>query len=141
LKPWSLTTGITITDLAQDRYNFSSPLCINRENRFVIYLSITVFLLVYLCIDTSFPAVSRFPLVHVENNHQHTCLWAKLTHLFPGDSEFGEEDNSGCESEGEPSNGSTAIAQAADQGNGPILLVSESLDSFTSLSHLNIEFY
>lgn len=116
--------------LAQDRYNFSSPLCINRDNRFVIYLGISVFLEVYRCIDTFFAAASRSPLVHVENDRQHTCLWSKLTHLFPGDSEFGEEDDSWCESEGEPCDGSSASGRPGDGENGRILSpVSGNLDS------------
>jgi hypothetical protein len=123
LKPWPLSTGTptTIRNLAQDRYNFSNPLCIHRENRFVIYLGIvSIFPDLYLCIDKNFTlaAASRSPLVHVENDRQHTCLWSKLTHLFPGDSEFGEEDNSWCESEGEPCDGSTGTTQAGSQSGG-----------------------
>ena len=108
LKPWPRSSGpeITIMTLAQDRYNFSSPLCITRENRFVIYLGMSVFKK-YLCtkVVTTFTAVSHHPLIHVENDRNHTCLWSKLIHLFPGDSQFGEEDNSWCESEGEPCDG------------------------------------
>jgi hypothetical protein len=44
LRPWPLDTGTALMNLAQDRYNFSNPLCISRENRFVIYLGKPVFL-------------------------------------------------------------------------------------------------
>jgi hypothetical protein len=41
LKPWALNIeATTIMALAQDRYNFSSPLCIGNDNRFVIYFGI-----------------------------------------------------------------------------------------------------
>jgi len=46
--------------------------------------------------------VSRFPLKHVEDGRLHSCISAKITHIFPQDGEFGEEDGSWCESEGEP---------------------------------------
>ena len=39
LKPWARIAEMTIMTLAQDHYNFSSPLCISTSNhRFVIYL-------------------------------------------------------------------------------------------------------
>jgi hypothetical protein len=44
LRPSPQNTGTTIMTLAQDRYNFSSPLCINKDNRFVINFGISVFL-------------------------------------------------------------------------------------------------
>ena len=90
----------------------------------------------YLCFDTSFTAVSRSPLIHVENDRQHTCLWSKLTHLFPGDSEFGEEDNSWCDSEGEPCDESTA---SSDEENATdhILPVSESPGTLSQILCFN----
>jgi hypothetical protein len=41
LHPWPADNETTIRSLAQDRYNFSNPLCIDRRaNRFIIYLGI-----------------------------------------------------------------------------------------------------
>jgi hypothetical protein len=41
LRPWPSDNETTIRSLAQDRYNFSNPLCIDRRaNRFIIYLGI-----------------------------------------------------------------------------------------------------
>ena len=88
---------------------------------------ISFFKEIYLCIDTSFTAVSRLPLIHIENDCQHSCLWSKFTHLFPGDSEFGEEDNSWCESDGEPCDGSTTSGGDRELENGCISPVSERL--------------
>jgi hypothetical protein len=47
-------------------------------------------------------AVSRFPLKHIEDHRVHSCISAKIAHIFPWDGEFGEEDESWCESGGEP---------------------------------------
>jgi hypothetical protein len=48
-----------------------------------------------------FTAVARFPVKHIENNRLHSCLSARVIHIFPRDNEFREEDGSWCESEGE----------------------------------------
>ena len=132
LKPFPMTTRLMIRDLAQDCYNFSSPLCINRENsRFVIYLGISVSPPVISFYWHIFHSYLSFFSHSCWKGHQHTCLLSKITHLFPGDSEFGEEDNSWCESEGEACEGSTAsTASAGDGENGRISPVSERLDSF-----------
>lgn len=82
----------------------------------------------------TFTAVARSPLIHVENNRQHTCLWSKLTRLFPGDGEYGEEDNSWCESEGEDCDGSTASGGDEDTSNSRISPVSDSFTDFIILT-------
>jgi len=46
-------------------------------------------------------AVARFPIKHIENNRLHSCISARVTHIFPRDNEFQDEDGSWCESEGE----------------------------------------
>jgi hypothetical protein len=48
-----------------------------------------------------FPAVSRFPLRHVEGDWLHSCLPARIAQIFPKDNEFGADDGLWCESEGE----------------------------------------
>jgi hypothetical protein len=134
LRPSPLEAQTTILNLAEDRYSFSNPLCINRDSRFVIYLGIvSIFSEVYIlsCINTCCTAVSRSPLVHFENGHQHTCLWAKLTHLFPGDSEFGDEDtNSWCDCEADPGASDGSTASGDDAENSLIPPVSEFFNKF-----------
>jgi hypothetical protein len=46
-------------------------------------------------------AVAHFPLKHIEDNRLHSCISARVAHIFPRDNEFRNEDGSWCESEGE----------------------------------------
>ena len=41
LRPRAPSAGDMIRALAEDCYNFSNPICINRDSRFVIYLGIS----------------------------------------------------------------------------------------------------
>ena len=66
-----------------------------------ILVSITIYNLFYYSYCSYSIAVARFPVKHIENNHLHSCISARVTHIFPRDNEFQDEDGSWCESEGE----------------------------------------
>ncbi|KAG6843827.1 hypothetical protein H0H93_016923, partial [Arthromyces matolae] len=86
LRPHRLTTGLKLSDLASDVNNFAAMRCIDpEEHRFIIHF-----------------AVSRFPLLHMENGRRHTCQAARFAHFFPDDTgESGANDGSWCESGGD----------------------------------------
>lgn len=84
LVPHRLDGEETISTLATNRHRFAYEKCIDKGNQFIVHL-----------------AVSRFPLRHVEGNQLHACIAARIAQIFPKDNEFGADDGSWCESEGE----------------------------------------
>lgn len=104
LTPIALEDEATLHFLATDRHRFAHEKCIDRGNQFVIhfgqYYDRHSPFFWYSCCSFS-TAVSRFPVKHIENGRLHSCISARVTHIFPRDNEFREEDGSWCESEGE----------------------------------------
>ena len=106
LTPIALEDNATLRFLASDRHRFAHEKCVDRGNQFIIHFGQyydrhSLQVLWHSCRSFS-TAVSRFPVKHIENGRLHSCISAKVTHIFPRDNEFREEDGSWCESEGEP---------------------------------------
>ena len=87
-----------------DRNHFVHEKCIDKGNRFIIHTgepTVDMGRIPPLILSWCNTAVSRYPLKHVENSCQHSCMAAKIAHIFPKDNEFGDDDGSWCESGGE----------------------------------------